>query len=89
MDGLVPGVSHRAQTTRVLGRGWSADQPKPVATRISLTDRECKAEVRKLIDFFRGEGYSKFGWEGDQQGWTPAETAIHAMRAFMNLRMPR
>lgn len=40
-------------------------------------------EVAKLVEFFRNEGYLPFGLEGDNRGWTPAETAIAAMRKII------
>lgn len=44
-----------------------------------LTNAE--AELQKLVEFFRSrDGYRHFGLEGDQMGWSPAETAIKAMR---------
>lgn len=37
----------------------------------------------ELVQFFRGEGYSRFGFNGDAQGWSPERTAIEAMREMM------
>jgi hypothetical protein len=48
-------------------------QPVPDAVR----------EFDKLVDFFRNEGYQRFGLNGDDKGWSPAETAIRAMREYM------
>lgn len=42
------------------------------------------AETAKLIEFFRKEGYMRFGLNGDNMGWSPAETAIRAMREYMS-----
>jgi len=39
--------------------------------------------IGELVQFFRGEGYSRFGWDGDSRGWSPERTAIEAMRTFM------
>jgi hypothetical protein len=46
---------------------------------------EAEVELEKLVEFFRGEGYGRFGWNGDIQGWSPAETAIHAMLECVTL----
>lgn len=44
-----------------------------------ITDAEAQRELRKLIEFFRGEG-SQLGNDGDHDGLSPADTAIRAMR---------
>jgi len=37
-----------------------------------------------LVAFFNTpEGYGAFGWHGDQMGWHPEQTAIDAMRRFI------
>lgn len=36
-----------------------------------------------LVEFFRGDGYSKYGWHGDQMGWSPEETAAHFLREHL------
>lgn len=41
-------------------------------------------DERILIDFFRDEGHW-LGQLGDGYGWTPAETAIAAMREFLKI----
>lgn len=51
--------------------------PKPKA----MTNVE-----HKLVEFFRGEGYTEFGNNGDLEGWDPAETAIRAMRELTAAR---
>lgn len=48
---------------------------------------EAEIELAKLVEFFRGEGYGRFGWNGDVQGWSPAETAIRAMLECVSLSM--
>jgi hypothetical protein len=61
------------------------------ALRVLLADRdrlerardEAEREIAKLVAFFRSpEGYGRFGWEGDVEGLSPAETAIKAMRGY-------
>lgn len=47
------------------------------------TDAECREEMEKLLYFFNTEGYGAFGYNGDVRGWTPAETAINAMRSLL------
>ncbi len=42
----------------------------------------------RLVQFFRGEGYSRFGWNGDEMGWSPEQTAIEAMRELMRASPP-
>lgn len=44
---------------------------------------EAEGELAKLLEFFRGEGYQRFGWEGDVSSWSPADTAIKAMRSLL------
>ena len=46
------------------------------------------APVNELVAFFRGEGYSRFGWNGDERGWPPERTAIEAMRELMAIKQP-
>lgn len=41
-------------------------------------------EVNELIQYFRNEGH-RLGWQGDQYGWTPEQTAIKAMRELLRL----
>ena len=43
-----------------------------------------KSEKAKLVEVFRGEGAS-FGQDGDDANWSPAETAIEAMRMLKRL----
>ena len=45
-------------------------------------DSPPSSEEAKLIAFFQGEGYGDFGFDGDVRGWSPAETAIHAMSPY-------
>lgn len=40
--------------------------------------------TKTLVDFFRDEG-AELGWEGDDKGWSPAETAIWAMKRLLRL----
>lgn len=41
---------------------------------------EAQSELDKLVTYFRGDGFNRFGREGDYEGWTAAETAVKAMR---------
>jgi hypothetical protein len=38
--------------------------------------------MTNLVEYFRDEGYSRFGFRGDGDGLTPEEAAIRAMREF-------
>jgi hypothetical protein len=59
-------------------RAFGAQPPAPGEAEV------CDhAEVNKLVEFFRKEGYMRFGLNGDNMGWSPAETAIRAMREYM------
>ena len=50
------------------------------------TYAELEAELDKLVAFYRGEGYADFGQQGDNDGLSPADTAIRAMRECIKLR---
>jgi hypothetical protein len=39
-----------------------------------------------LIEFFRTDGYSAYGWEGDTRGWSTEETAVHFLREHLACR---
>jgi hypothetical protein len=45
-------------------------------------DPAVNVEEAKLVAWFRNEG-KRLGDEGDYNNWTPAETAIHAMRRLL------
>jgi hypothetical protein len=61
-------------------RAFAADAQPPATGEAEVCDH---AEVNKLVEFFRKEGYMRFGLNGDNMGWSPAETAIRAMREYM------
>lgn len=46
------------------------------------SDPAINAEESKLVAWFRNEG-KKLGDEGDYHNWSPAETAIRAMRRLL------
>lgn len=70
---------------RILGVSPSA---KLVIELDTLRDRlkRAEAEAAALVEFFRGEGYQAFGWDGDVAGLSPADTAIKAMRSLLEMR---
>lgn len=43
--------------------------------------------VDELVEFFRGEGYSWFGFNGDSNGWTPEHCAVEALRDFIRWKL--
>lgn len=47
---------------------------------------EATVELDKLIKFFRYEAFLSLGNNGDNMGWTPAETAIAAMRELLTMK---
>jgi hypothetical protein len=56
---------------------------------LNMSTAECREEMRKLLNYFRGEGFAPFGNDGDHDCLTPAETAIRAMRELAALRQRR
>lgn len=38
--------------------------------------------MSRLVTYFRGEGYARFGYEGDLKGETPHECAIRNLKEF-------
>ena len=55
-------------------------------SQIGMTAVECRNELRKLVEYLRGEGYADYGWRGDEAGWSPVETAIRAMRELSAIK---
>jgi hypothetical protein len=55
----------------------------PAATEKTVA----QIELDKLLEFFNGDGFNKFGRDGDHAMWTPAETAIDAMRRLAKSEM--
>lgn len=43
---------------------------------------QATADRLALIEFFRGDGFSRFGHEGDLRGLSPVNCAIHNLREF-------
>lgn len=41
-----------------------------------------KGELHQLTDYFRADGWSRYGFRGDEDGLTPVAAAIRAMREF-------
>lgn len=55
------------------------EQEQELAAEREGNDEACKQleDYHRLVSFFRNEGYSKFGFYGDEHGLKPCETAIH------------
>jgi hypothetical protein len=71
---------HHSSKCAQEGRCLGASPPPP-------QDAARDAENDKLVAFFNTpEGFSQFGNNGDYQNWTPAETAIAAMRDLITTR---
>lgn len=47
--------------------------------------REAVKQLLELIEYFNRDGYSRYGYRGDQDGLTPVKTAIRAMREYHDL----
>lgn len=39
-----------------------------------------------LVNYFRGDGYNSFGWNGDARKWSAERTAIEAMKELERVR---
>lgn len=45
-------------------------------------DPQAESAEAQLTAYFSDEGYSRFGWNADQCGMSPAEAAIDAMQTY-------
>lgn len=90
---------YRTLAAALFGRGSTRQQPgknpfadlkgrkaraHPRRNPYSLTASHAIEELTKLVDFFRSSESLHLGDEGDANHWTPAETAIRAMRRLLS-----
>lgn len=50
--------------------------------RLSTTSVRKLHEADNLVAYFRGDGYSRFGFDGDERGLTPEQCAVRWLREF-------
>lgn len=78
--------AHAALSTTTAAKADAICDILASITPPSQEPADWQVEMTKLVDFFRNEGFAQFGNQGDFEGWTPAETAINAMRELAALR---
>ncbi len=80
--GAVKGEPITTKTRAKDGKYRPAEHPKSTGSGRGIKPGDAIQQVKMLIAYFNGKGYSRFGFNGDECGISPAQTAIAAMRDF-------